>query len=197
MTKIKINPKTWFLLLVIFAVALLRVATSFSSQLEPLALFTPIGAMALFGGTYFTGYVRPFAFPLLALFISDVILSFTVMSPFRVGLLYTGWFWTYLAFALMTLAGKLIITTVTFRRVLYAIMVSTVIHWLVSDIGGCLHQGSLSASIAVYFQRLGTAIPYEFRFFAGADVYACVMFGTVESNIGKKHLPETPSQLSK
>jgi hypothetical protein len=176
----KNNPKTGLLLLVIGAVAALRVATNFSSSLEPIALFTPIGAMALFGGAYFPGYAKPLLFPIITLFISDLFLSFTVYSTYRSGLLYTGWYWTYAAFALMTLVGKLIIRELRIKNLIFAIGASVLIHWLVSDMGACAGQESLRAFLRLYSQRLLTAIPFELRFLAGTLIYSGIMFGTVE-----------------
>src|ERR1700754_3635787 len=95
----KINPRGAVLLLIILAVAALRFAAF--TDMGPLTVFTPVGAMALFGGAYFKGNVKPLLFPLLTLFLSDVVLAFTILSEHRVGLLYTGWVWTYGAFALM------------------------------------------------------------------------------------------------
>lgn len=174
----KINPRGAVLALIIIAVAALRLVTNFSSDFGPLALFTPLGAMSLFGGTYFKGNVKPYAFPLLTLFISDLILSFTVYAQFRTGLLYTGWYWVYGAFALMTLAGKYLIKDVTIKNIVTAVVVSVLIHWLVSDIGGCL--ASEKPSFALYLQRLMTALPYELRFFAGTSIYSALMFGLFE-----------------
>jgi Family of unknown function (DUF6580) len=176
----KFNPRSAVLLIITLTVAILRLAISFTDHIGPLALFTPIGAMALFGGAYFRGNVKPFAFPLLTLFISDLVLSFTVLSHFRSGLLYTGWYWTYGAFALMTIAGKLIIKDVTPRRIFLAVITATLIHWLVSDIGGCLGENSLQASLSLYILRLTTAIPYELRFLAGTAIYGAIMFGIFE-----------------
>jgi hypothetical protein len=178
MSVLKINPRNAVLLLIIVATAILRVA-SFSGW-GPLTVFTPIGAMALFGGAYFNGNIKPFAFPLLTLFISDVIvmLAFLADSEYRVGLLYSGWVWTYGAFALMTIAGKLIIRNITVANIAIAVVVSTLIHWLVSDIGGCLAEDKFT--FAVYTQRLITAIPYELRFLGGTAIYSAVLFGLFE-----------------
>jgi len=184
----QINPRTVVLLLFIIVVAALRLA-SFSGW-GPLTVFTPIGAMALFGGAYFRGNVKPFAFPLLTLFISDVILSFTVMSQYRSGLLYTGWFWTYGAFALMTIAGKLIIKEVSVKNIVTATVVATLIHWLVSDIGGCLAEDQFSFTL--YSQRLITAIPYEWRFLGGTAIYSAIMFGLFEW-LQKKYVSLKPA----
>ncbi len=180
MSIFKFNPRTAVLLLIVVIVAALRLATNFSSELGPLALFTPIGAMALFGGAYFNGYIKPFAFPLATLFISDVILSFTILAPYRSGLLYYGWYWTYAAFALMVIAGKLIVKDVTIKHMVIGVVTVTLIHWLVSDIGGCLKEENINNMLTVYGQRLLTAIPYELRFLAATTIYSTVMFGSFE-----------------
>ncbi|OQP50893.1 hypothetical protein A4H97_03450 [Niastella yeongjuensis] len=176
MSVLKINPRNAILLIMILVTAAMRLFAI--NGYGPLTVFTPIGAMALFGGAYFTGNVKPFAFPLLTLFISDLVLSFTVYSQYRVGLLYSGWYWTYGAFALMTIAGKLIIRDITIKSIVIAVIVSTLIHWLVSDIGGCLVENKFS--FPVYYTRLITAIPYELRFLAGTAIYSTILFGAFE-----------------
>jgi hypothetical protein len=174
----QINPRNAVLLLIIVVTAALRLA-SFSGW-GPLTVFTPIGAMALFGGAYFSGNIKPFAFPLLTLFISDVVLTFTLFSDseYRDGLLYNGWVWTYGAFALMTIAGKLIIRDITIKNIVIAVVVSTLIHWLVSDIGACIVEKQFTFSL--YTQRLITAIPYEWRFLGGTAIYSAILFGLFE-----------------
>jgi hypothetical protein len=172
----KIDPRNAVLLLFIIATAVLRIA-SFSGW-GPLTVFTPIGAIALFGGAYFRGNVKPYAFPLLTLFISDLVLSFTILSQFRQGLLYSGWYWTYAAFALMAIAGKLIIRNITIKNIAIATVIATLIHWLISDIGACVVENKMT--FAFYLQRLVTAIPYEWRFFGGTAIFSAIMFGLFE-----------------
>ena len=173
---IKFHPRNVVLLLFVVIVAGLRLASFFG--IGPLTLFTPVGAMALFGGAYFKGWITPFLLPLMTLFISDVIVSFTIYPELRVGLLYSGWYWTYTAFALITIAGKLIIRNVNIKNVVVAVLSSAVIHWLVSDLGMCIQENQFSPGL--YLQRLGTAIPYELRFLAGTALYSALMFGLFE-----------------
>ncbi len=174
----QINPRNAVLLLIIVVTAILRLA-SFTGW-GPLTVFSPIGAMALFGGAYFSGNVKPFAFPLLTLFISDVVLSLTIFSDseYRQGLLYNGWVWTYGAFALMTIAGKLIIRETSVKNIFIAVIVSTLIHWLVSDIGACIVEKEFTFSL--YTKRLIDAIPYEWRFLGGTAIYSAILFGLFE-----------------
>lgn len=170
------SPRNAVLLLIIVVIAALRLLSFM--DLGPLTYFTPVGAMALFGAAYFSGHVKPYLFPLLTLFISDLILSYTLFAEFRSGLLYSGWYWTYLAFALMTVAGKLILKEVTITRLILSIVVATLIHWLVSDIGACVVENKLT--FAFYLNRLVTAIPYELRFLSGTAFFSGIMFGIFE-----------------
>lgn len=170
------NPRNAVLLLMIVVVALLRLA-SFKG-IGPLTWFTPVGAMALFGGAYFKGNVKPFLFPLLTLFISDVIVSFMIFPELRSGLLYTGWYWTYLSFALMVVVAKLILKKVSVLNLVIAAISATLIHWIVSDIGMCVQENHFS--LGLYFEKLVKAVPYEIRFLQGTVIYGAILFGIFE-----------------
>ncbi|MBV4358234.1 DUF6580 family putative transport protein [Pinibacter aurantiacus] len=176
----KINPRYLTLLVIITVVALIRILTNFSTEMSPLATFTPIGAMALFGGTYFSGRLKPFTLSLLSLFASDVILSLTVYKQYNTGFLYMGWYWTYGAFVLMTLAGKLMVKKVTVLNVLSAAIVCVLIHWIVTDFGVWLDGTMYTKDFQGWTLCMIAAIPYELRFAAGAIVYSALLFGTFE-----------------
>src|SRR5258705_5944959 len=122
MTTIKFNPRTAVLLVFIAITAAMRVVFNFNYDISPLANFSPIGAMALFGGAYFNGKWKAFTFPLLMLFISDFILHQTVFKPYSNGLLYSGWYLVYSAFALITLVGRWLLQKITVNRFLFSIL---------------------------------------------------------------------------
>ena len=69
-----LNPRFGVLLLFILAAGIIRVVLGADSSMSPLAMFTPVGAMALFGGASFSQKWKSYAFPLLTLFASDIIL---------------------------------------------------------------------------------------------------------------------------
>ena len=176
----KFNPITLVLFLMIFSVGMLRVLFIYDDTISPLSNFSPLGAMALFGGAYFSRSSKAFGFPLLTLFVSDVFLSLTVYSKHSNGLLYEGWYWVYGAFALMTITGKLLIKKVTVASILMASIVSVFIHWVVSDIG-VWHGSSIYAqNLDGYLACLVAAIPYELKLLAGTLIYGAVLFGLFE-----------------
>mgnify|MGYP001593819717 CR=1 FL=1 len=70
--KNKINPRFIVLLLLIVA----AVATRYLTELKYSTLinFTPIGAIALFGGAYFSNRWKAILIPLISLFISYLLI---------------------------------------------------------------------------------------------------------------------------
>jgi hypothetical protein len=175
-----INPRLLVISFFIIIIAAFRILINMNGPLSPLANFSPIGAMALFGGTYFKSQRKSFMFPLLTLFISDVILSITVHKQFGNGLLYGGWYWVYGALSLMVLAGRFIIKEVRFKYILISIFTVTFIHWIVSDMGVWLQGTTYSKNAAGLWACLLAAIPFERNFLAGTMFYSGLMFGSFE-----------------
>jgi len=177
MSLIKFNPRTIVLLVFITATAAIRVVFNFNAEISPVANFSPIGAMALFGGAYFNKPWKAFAFPLLMLFISDFILQQTVFKAYGNGILYGGWYWVYSAFALMTLSGRWLLKKVTIESFMLSVLVCVIIHWVVTDIGIWYGSKIFAQNFKGYINCLVIAIPYEWRFFAGTLVNGIILFG--------------------
>ncbi|HEV8285090.1 MAG TPA: DUF6580 family putative transport protein [Chitinophagaceae bacterium] len=180
MTNIKFDPRTVVLLVFISITAAIRVIFNFNYDISPLANFSPIGAMALFGGAYFNKKWKAFAFPLLMLFISDIILHQTVFKAYSKGLIYGEWYWVYGAFALMTLTGRWLLKKVTINRFLLSVLACVFIHWIVTDFGIWIGSKTWEQSLKGFLACLTVAIPYEWRFLAGTLVYGVVLFGLFE-----------------
>lgn len=187
----KTTTRNLLITVFIIVVAAIRVSINMSGELHLLTNFSAIGAMALFGGAYFTNRSMSFAVPLATLFISDTILGLTVYSKFSHGFLYSGWYWVYAAFALMVLAGKLLLEKVSVRNVLLAALTITFIHWIVSDIGVWLSGTTYPRTLAGWWACLAAAIPFERNFLLGTLFYSGVMFGGFEWV--KKYRPAIPA----
>ncbi|TDX00082.1 DUF6580 family putative transport protein [Dinghuibacter silviterrae] len=173
----RFNPRTPAVLALLLAVAALRVIFSTDPHLSPLAVFTPIGAMALFGGACFSNRVKAFGWPLLTLWISDLLLDrFVFYGHWR--LFYENFYWTYGAFALMVVTGRLLLRKVTVTRVLLATVLSVLIHWIVTDFGVWLEGTMYPKTGAGFVECLVAAIPYERFVLAGTLVYGTILFGS-------------------
>src|SRR5690349_11451626 len=108
----QLNPRTTVLLVFMVATAATRILFSMDPTMTPIATFTPLGAMALFSGAYFSKGFKAYFFTIITLWLGDVILNrFMYYHEWR--FLYEGFYWTYGSFALMVLLGQKLFKKVT------------------------------------------------------------------------------------
>ena len=170
----KINVRAWVIVLMIICASALRLANlgAYSSWMN----FTPIGAMAMFGGAYYKNKFTAFFVTFLSLFVGDIFLNYTYFNKFV--LFYDGAGYVYLAFFLMVLIGTYI-KKVNVQNVVLASIASVLVHWLITDIQPCL-SGMYPATFSGYIQSLTMAIPFEKNLLFGNLVFGAIMFGGFE-----------------
>jgi len=156
--------------------AAVRVGSGLGLSHSPLANFTPLGAMALFGGAFFGNRLRGLLFPLLTLWLSDLFLDrFLYVHSWT--WFYPGFYWTYGAFALMVLVGRQLMRKPGLSRLLPAALAVTAIHWILTDFGVWLDGRIFPHTAAGWWSCLLAAIPYEGNILAGTWVYGIGFFG--------------------
>lgn len=180
----KINPRFILLLAIMIAAAAMRIPNA--AQITPWSNFTPIGAMGLFGGACFNSRWKKFAFPLLTLFASDLIINLVVFNG-KYGAMYGGWYWIYGIFAAIVLLGNWLIKTVSVKNVLIASVAAALLHWMVADFvvwaggGTDLRTGlPLSRNWSGLQQCYIQGFPFMKNFLAGTLGYSAIMFGAFE-----------------
>jgi hypothetical protein len=180
----KINPRFAVLALLMIVVAAMRIPNA--AELTAWSNFTPIGAMGLFGGAYFTKKWKAFAFPLLTLIASDLIINIFVYGG-KYGIMYGSWYWVYGGFCAIVLMGTWFLKKVNIKNVLLTGVAATLIYWLIVDFGvflfGCTDittgqtmDHSFSSLIKCYAQ----GALYMKNFLIGTIVYSSIMFGAFE-----------------
>jgi hypothetical protein len=170
----KVNTRTIVLILMIVAAAAMRLV-SYKFQ-HILSNFTPVGAIALFGGAYFTDKWKAYLVVLITLFTSDILINYLYTSKWV--LWYDGSFWVYLTFAIMVFIGSLI-KKANALNVAMASLVSVCIHWLIMDLPwlfGALYPHTLAG----YGQSLAAAIPFEKNMVLGDMLFGLILFGGFE-----------------
>ena len=179
-----LNPRFLTLLCFILAIALLRIANA--AQLTPFANYTPIGALGLFGGAYFSSRWKAFAFPILTLLASDLVINKVIFQG-KYGIMYDGWYWIYGIFAIIVLFGKVILQKINVKNVIIAAIIASVSHWILADtmvwIGGGTDLRTmlpLSRDLAGYVQCLTQGFSYMKNFLVGTLAYSGLMFGAFE-----------------
>lgn len=182
--KNKIILRPVVLAAVILAAGMYRLFMA-SGTLSPLANFTPLGAMALFGGCYYNDKWKAYPVPLLTLWLTDIILSRFIFFHEWV-FFYDGFVWVYGSFALMVLIGGFI-KKVSIKSVVFSAVSAALIHWIVSDFGVWLGGGTdvttglpFTRDFAGYLKCLSVAIPFMRNLLIGNLVFGALLFGSFE-----------------
>ena len=128
--------------------------------------FTPIGAMALFGGAYFGRRALAFAAPLGALLLSDLVIGF-----------HSGMPYVYGSVALIVLLGWAIARRIALVSVAAAAVASSVMFFIVTNFGtwatGELYPQTVTGLVACYV----AAIPFFQNTLAGDLLFSALLFG--------------------
>jgi hypothetical protein len=177
------------LILMIVVAAAFRLLTF---KYKELSNFTPVGAIAIFGGVYFTEKWKAYVTVLATLFVTDIAINYLYTS--KLVLWYSGTEWTYLCFVLMVLTGS-IIKKVNVLNVLLASIASVLIHWLIIDLP-FLYGAMYPHTLAGYGQSLIKAIPFERNLALGNLVFGLALFGSFEQAKRKYTFLQTQKQLA-
>ena len=79
---------------------------SFTRLIPHMPNFTPIGAMALFGGAYLSNKYYAFIIPILSLWLSDIIINNFILNYYdQFTWFYPGFIWQYASFGIIILLG--------------------------------------------------------------------------------------------
>jgi hypothetical protein len=197
MTLQKINTRNTVLILMILVAVAMRFVTYKVTLLNNNAIalsnFTPVGAVALFGGTYFTDKWKAYLVPLCTLFVSDMVLNYLYSS--RLIIDYSATIWVYLSFAIIVFIGTHI-KKVNLLSVGAASILSVVIFWLLTDFpwlyGGALYPHTLLG----YEQSLIAAIPFQRNMLLGDVVFGLLLFGGFELAKSKYSVLRTNTNLA-
>jgi hypothetical protein len=128
--------------------------------------FTPIGAMALFGGAYLGRRGIAFFAPLAALLISDVALGF-----------YHGMAFVYASVALIVLIGWWLSARQTPLLIGAAAVASSVTFFVLTNFGVWLFSGFYPLTPAGLAACYVAAIPFFQNTLAGDLFYTALLFG--------------------
>jgi hypothetical protein len=108
------------------------IAAAFMRLIPHWPNFTPIAAMALFGGAYMSKRYLAFALPIAAMFVSDLLIGF-----------HNGMMAVYIAFAITVTIGIFISKKVNVRSIIGASLTSSVIFFLITNFASWLTSPQL------------------------------------------------------
>jgi hypothetical protein len=128
--------------------------------------FTPIAAMALFGGASFSDKRLAFGLPLAALLLSDAVLGF-----------YHGMPWVYGSFALIVCLGRLLPSRRQLLPITGMALAGSVLFFSLTNFGVWISDGLYPRTIGGLTTCYVAAIPFFRNTVAGDLVYVAMLFG--------------------
>jgi hypothetical protein len=166
---LKSNFKTVILVALILGAALSRMLP------HPLN-FTPIAAIALFGGAYFNNRFIAILVTLSAMLLSDLFIGF-----------HSSMIYVYGAFALITLLGFSLNGKVSVLNVGVKSLLSSVIFFVITNFGVWNGSGMYSLNLNGFTECYVMAIPFFGNTILGDLFYCTVLFGGFE--LAKRTFP--------
>lgn len=159
MTKNLFTPRFIFIVSVIFAAAIFRLLPHWPN-------FTPIAAIALFGGTYISRKSLAFAIPILAMLVSDAIIGF-----------HSNMLAVYISFSIIVMIGFLVRKKIRFGSVLIASVSGSVIFFILTNfsswISSPLYAKTWEGLVTCYIAGL----PFFNNGIMGDIFYNAIIFG--------------------
>lgn len=128
---------------------------------------TPVAAMALFGGAYFSRKVFAFILPMLALILSDLVLGF-----------HASMWAVYLGFAITVIFGLGIRRKVSTGLVAGAVLGSSVIFFLLTNFASWLGSPFYSPTFAGLLMAYTAGLPFFLNSLIGDLFFSGLLFGS-------------------
>ena len=169
MNKQFLSSRFWVVTGMVIIAAVLRLVPHFPN-------FTPVAAMALFGGAYFSNKKIAFIIPFAAMFISDAIIGF-----------HSTMWAVYLSFAVMVLIGFRLREKKKVSNILAASLISSVLFFVITNFAVWMTGMMYPLNIGGLFESYVAAIPFYQYSLLGDLFYVGVFFGVFE--LAKLKLP--------
>ena len=153
------NTRLITLSLIVFAIAMFRI-------LPHPPNVSPVAAMALFGGAYFSDRRVAFLVPFLALLLSDVLIG-----------LHDTMVYVYAGFALTVVIGFWVGNKLNVGRTAIAVLASSVLFFIITNFGAWASFGLYPMTTEGLMQAYVAAIPFFQNSLLGNLVFTTLLFG--------------------
>jgi hypothetical protein len=140
--------------------------------------FAPIGAIALFGGCYFSGRFSKFIVPLLSVWVGDLFINHMTTGTWE--LFYQGFYWQYGSYILMALIGSTLSKRVKPLNVVGTSLGASTLFFLISNFGVWAAGIGYEMTGAGLIQCYVKGIPFYVQTLASDVIYSAIFFGAFE-----------------
>ncbi len=164
---------------IILIIAMILMA-AFSRLIPHLPNFTAVGAMALFGSAYFNKRYLALISPILAMWLSDLVINNVVYAAYNESFVWFQSFqiYTFLPLLLITVMGFFLFKKVSTSKVIAGSIVSAVIFFVVSNFGTWLSPYAVFPhNFAGLVETYVAGIPFLGNNLMGTLFFSTIMFG--------------------
>ncbi|MEM6317977.1 MAG: DUF6580 family putative transport protein [Bacteroidota bacterium] len=142
--------------------------------------FTPIGGMALFGAAYFAKRHLAVIIPLLALWISDLILNNVVYAAYFEGFSWIGVPVVYLSIIVIALMGTKVLQQIKVSNLLVASLLASTLFFLITNLGSWWVNPAYTKDFVGVMTAYTAGIPFFLNTLAGDLFFTAALFGGYE-----------------
>lgn len=151
----KLSPKLSVVFSAIFVVALTRLIPHPPNM-------TALGAVAIFGGAVISNSRLAILIPLVALFLSDLIINNVVYHAYYDSFVFFGGSagWIYASFILMAVVSHYVIKNINATNVALATVISTLLFFFITNTGVWTSSPMYSKDISGWFLAIEAGLPF-------------------------------------
>jgi len=163
----------------IFITSIILLA-AFSRVIPHMQNFSPLGAIALFGGAQLTKKWQAFLIPILATWLSDLFINNVIYAQYNPGFVwfYEGFYWQYGSYLLITLASFFIFNrNVTTPKVMLGVVSSTAIFFFITNAGCWVGNLVYPQNVGGLMSCYAAGLPFLKGTLLGDLFYSGVLFG--------------------
>lgn len=152
---------------------------AFSRMIPHPVNFTPIGAMVLFGAAHFSKKWQIFLIPIIATWLSDLFINNVIYKQYYTSFtwFYEGFSWLYLSYLLIALFSIQILKKVRIERVLIGALGSTLIFFLLSNVGCFIGNTYYAQNFSGLITCYAAGLPFILGTLSGNIFYSIIFFG--------------------
>jgi hypothetical protein len=140
--------------------------------------FTPIGGMALFAGGLLSGKRLFWLIPLVAYYISDLLVNNILYASYYDSFIWSGHLFVYISLFAIIILGKFLLKKLSIGRLVIGSLSASTIFFLLSNFGVWLSSTTYPMSWEGLIACYAAAIPFFQNTLAGDAFYVLILFGS-------------------
>lgn len=156
------------------------ILAAFSRMVPHMANLSPLAAIGLFGAAHFSKKWQAFLIPVLATWLSDLFLNNVVYASYypEFTWFYTGFYWQYASYLLITLAGLFMLKKVNLQNIIGGSLASVAIFFMVSNFGSWIGNPAYPQNFNGLMICYLAGIPFIKGTLLGSILYSAILFGS-------------------